>query len=505
MNYRPNPKEWVLRNTWMFPDPDGRRMHLFYLANRPGDHWEWVGHVVSEDLVHWQEQPAIQVRCPADSHDVGIIGTGMVFQGPDGEFLMSYTANFGTKRARIAFLHSRDLLAWEKRWPEPLLEAQPPHYNTAPEFAPNGQPAFRDAFVHRVTDGYEALICAESVTGQPAARGCVARYRNPDRCLQKWEPWPPLLGPGLAVMMEAPGYFEENGRHYVLWSNLSEMGPPRETATRRRVSGTFYAMSEAYEGPYLIPKDNLLIGAGDSASIQSYAGRTIRWRGERLLYHHLGAPSSSFAFPKRIMHEVDGTLYLGYWLGIEQIHSRQLSLPLDCIRTVARNIGAGTWSLTGEKSLHGTNRSGGSLVQLKTTVPADLHLRCRVTTDRAARVGVTLRDSSEERARHRGVAVQADLAHGEWQFGAPVHRWFSRIDPLETVRETPRAGQTWQLDLLVRDIYFEAYINGRWRFTRVIPDHAREGTIGFFVETGTARFEDIAAWELTPMDHRFSR
>jgi hypothetical protein len=91
----------------------------------------------------------------------------------------------------------------------------------------------------------------------------------------------------------------------------------------------------------------------------------------------------------------------------------------------------------------------------------------------------------------------------EWHFGAPIHHWFSRIDPIETIHESPQAGHAYQLDLLVRDIYFEAYVDGIWRFSRVVPHHARQGTIGFFVDAGTALFENIHAWKLEAMPHAF--
>jgi hypothetical protein len=147
--------------------------------------------------------------------------------------------------------------------------------------------------------------------------------------------------------------------------------------------------------------------------------------------------------------------------------------------------------------------AGGSLILLDEPVPGDYHLRCHVTAVSATKWGITLRDSAGEGAE-QGIAFQADLEHGEWQFGTPVHRWCSRIDPVEVIRTPPQRGQRYQVDLLLRDIYFEAYVDGIWLFTRVIPHCAREGRLGFFVHEGEARFEAIEAWQLEPMTNTYA-
>ena len=98
----------------MYPEPEGRRMHLFFLAHRTsGKPYDRVGHAVSEDLVHWQDLPTIPLRRPEDTDDAGSFGTGMVFASPTGGFLMSYTVNLDGPHQGISFLHSRDLIHWE--------------------------------------------------------------------------------------------------------------------------------------------------------------------------------------------------------------------------------------------------------------------------------------------------------------------------------------------------------------------------------------------------------
>lgn len=509
MNYRPDQKKFYLWDTWMFVDPDGEKMHLFFLANEAGRPWEWVGHAVSRDLVHWEELPPIQVRRPKDTYDVCAIGTGMVFRSPDGRFMMSYTTNLDGPQQKIAFLHSTDLVRWDKIWQEPVIFAQAPYYETDGTRTPCKTPAFRDAFIHKRGEHYEALIGAHATEGPPLLRGCVARYRSADPELKKWEPLPPLAGPGVTMLMELPEYFSIGKKHYLTWCTGSGLGVSCETTRPACTTATFYAVADSYEGPYIPPADNLLIGAGNMLGIfaaQSYAGRNTVWRGERLLYHHLSWPEASFAFPKRILQNPDGTLKLGYWNGIEAIHKEEQTLNLRDVFVVGENIQAGNWKAFAPDGIKGTIDGGGSLALIPGELE-DIHLRCRVTLQSGTRFGVCVREPSSlpltGKKTPPGAALQGDLVFGEWQFGAPQHVWCGRIQPIETMRESPERNRSYVVDIIVRDIYFEAYVDDVWKFTRIIHEHNRCGCIGFFVENGSVVVQDIKAWKLEPMPHPF--
>jgi beta-fructofuranosidase len=505
MNYRPKADNLILWDTWMFRDPDGKRMHLFYLANLPKGHWEWVGHAVSEDLVHWEDMPNIQVRCPGDSYDVGVIGTGMVFEHRPGEYMMSYTAHLDSDRQQISFLHSNDLIKWEKKWPEPVFAAEPPYYETDKTRCISS-PAFRDAYIHKVGEHFEALVGANLTAGPVLLRGGIARYRSLNDQLDKWKALPQLIGPNITALMEVPEHFQLGSKHYLIWSTSSSLGVECDTPTRRSCSGTFYAVSDNYDGPYCIPEDNLLIGAG--GAIQSYVGRTIEWQGERLLYHHMAGPYPSSGMPKRVIQNEDGTLKLGYWPGIESIHAEAIDIPLNKLDIQGENMGAGTWISTSSSSLTGSIDGGGSLA-LAGLEHQDIHLRCKVTAD-ATRFAVVLRDPGQFtdrenniRTTHAGLALQGDIKHGEWNFGKPCHSWCSHISPIETIYEAPLPNRTYQLDLIARDIYFEVYIDGIWKFTRIVSDKSPKGRVGFYVEAGSVRFDEIHAWQLEPMSQPY--
>lgn len=508
MNYRPSPSELELWDTWMFAEPDRQRMHLFFLANQPGKCWVWAGHAISSDLIHWETLPPVPLVRADDTVDIGqAMGTGMVFAAPNGEYMMSFTTNLGGPAQRIAFLHSRDLIHWDKRWHEPRIEAQGPYYETDDTQSVSRPPAFRDAFVHRIGDHYEALISAYATTGPALTRGCIARYKSTDADLRHWQPMPPLLGPGITSMMEVPEHFQLGDKHYLLWSNVFWIAGSTDTPSRPKCSGTFYAVADAYEGPYTVPADNLLIGS--SLSSQAYVTRAIQWNGEPLFYHHLWSPNTSLGLPKRIVQHADGTIHAGYWPGIEAMHTQPISLPLDRIQDQADHLCAGQWTVVGENSVTGSIDAGATLARIPVDLQ-DVHLRCDVTIDSPARFGIALRDPGLPKYRRegvshaiKGVAIQGDLRYKQWQIGAPEYFWTPRIDPDETLMQAPTPGRTYRMDLIVRDIYFEVYIDGLWTFTRLIHDRARTGGIGLFVEGGSARFENIHAWALEPMMHPY--
>lgn len=504
MNYRPKADNLSLWDTWMFNDLDGKRMHLYFLANRNNSGWEWVGHAISDDLIHWNDLPDIQVRRPDDTYDVGCVGTGMVFKSPSGEFMMSYTADLAGSRQRIAFLHSSDLINWEKRWQEPVIAAESPYYETDGAVCINATPAFRDAYIHKVNGRYEALVGAHTTKGPALLRGCIARYAADDDQLRQWVAMPPLIGPGVSSLMEVPEHFQIGDRHYVLWSNLSIFGVPRDTPARRACGGTFYAMADNYEGPYSAPENNLLIGS--SGLPQSYVGRTILWGGERLLYHHTFGPESSLGFPKRIIQQDDGTLALGYWPGLESTRTEALPLALDNLELTGENLKAGEWTSSAPGRLSGKVEGGGSAALLPGEYE-NVHIRCDVTAHSCARFGVILRDPGKmndvwgKDLTGFGVALQGDLKHNEWHFGKAAHCWASSIPAIETIHENLELGRTYRLDIIVRDIYFEAYVDGVWKFTRIINEHSSTGKIGFYVEDGAVSFDGICAWALEPMSN----
>ena len=60
----------------------------------------------------------------------------------------------------------------------------------------------------------------------------------------------------------------------------------------------------------------------------------------------------------------------------------------------------------------------------------------------------------------------------------------SCVNPIEHVLQSP--GRSCRVDILVRDIYCEIYIDGVWMFTYSAPNDLRVGRMGFLVDGGAA-------------------
>ena len=498
MNYRPDTTELRLWDTWVCFHEESSLYHLFYLACRPGGHWHWVGHAVSSDMVHWREVEPIRVNRPNDSYDVGVIGTGMVFPDGSGKYAMSVTFNLDGARQSIGFLVSDDLYHWEKKWPEPRIFADGTFYEDNPARSFCQGPAFRDAFVFQREGTFHALIAAQAAREDSIDRGVVAEYVSED--LRDWQPRAPMLGPGITMLVEVPEHFELNGKHYLIYSTHSGLGVRVDTESRKICSGTFYALADRYEGPYRCPQDNMLIGAGEQSVVQSYVGR-IMWHQETpLLYHHINSSYPAFALPKRVLQESDGSLYGAVWdQAVEKLWGKELAPGLGTLGMKKFPETAGEAQVSGETlcvDAHDIITS----VFLDTPPLSDFHLRFQVRWADCQRFSVSLRCPGPEGDKACS-AWQADIENGVWQLGSMIYNWFGFFGPDERVKSDIQMNTPYRIDIIVRDVFVEIYVDERWMFTRNIEMYPRAGVIAFNVERGTAEVTGLEIHELEPMLH----
>ena len=262
----------LLWDTWIFPWEGA--YHLFYLRSIEKYRNDEIGHAVSGDLVHWEELPSIPTH-PGTN-------TGFVVRYRD-HFAMfhGYPIN-GEQQSRLIF--SDDLIHWNGFENEPILKAAAPYLHRDGKH--EGVVEWRDPSVTWREDwsAYEVLLTARLPRISPDNTGCcIARVRS--RNLEDWQIYPPVAVGGRRFFhMECTEYFELGGKHYVTFSTRSQRGLRIDTSTRDNVAGIFYMMSDSRDGTYVSPPNDLLVGAG-SGIWDSYAGRTLPWKGGRLLYH----------------------------------------------------------------------------------------------------------------------------------------------------------------------------------------------------------------------------
>ena len=181
--------------------------HIFYLrAGHGGTPW---AHVVSEDLVHWQELPdALPVGKP-DEPDGGSVFTGSVIEHA-GTFHIFYTGE-NPRHARnnehICHATSSDLIHWTKQ-PHDTFTADGTHYDNRHDND------FRDAFVFKNPDDglFWMLLCARDAKDKRPVTGVAV-----SRDLVTWEQREPLCD-GYRGTPECPDLFRIGETWYLIGS-----------------------------------------------------------------------------------------------------------------------------------------------------------------------------------------------------------------------------------------------------------------------------------------------
>jgi beta-fructofuranosidase len=237
----------------------GDELHLFHLTLPNHDA---VQHLVSEDGLSWRRLPAaIRTGDPGDADDDQI--WTMSVTEHDGRYYMLYTALSFSEAGRVqrnALATSDDLLHWEKFAGNPVAEADPRWYETAPDTA--GMVSWRDPKPVKIGETYHAMVCARENQGPFTRRGAIGVMTSPD--MQRWEVHPPLFTPRRWWDLECPQLFTVAGRWYLTAGIM-------EDRTQR------YWIADQPEGPWRVPAYG-----GVLAPLGHYAGRVCDWRGETI-------------------------------------------------------------------------------------------------------------------------------------------------------------------------------------------------------------------------------
>lgn len=201
---------------WM-NDPNGLiqwkgRYHLFYQYNPGGAfhgdiHW---GHAVSDDLVHWQDQP-VALRPTPGGLDEGGCWSGCIVNN-EGRPTLFYTA----VHPQVVCMATGDdeLVRWRRSEANPLIERPPADIDA-------GDPwHFRDPYVWKEGETWY-LIIGTQVIGKG---GAILLYRSDD--LLSWEYVGPLFAGDrrqhepfwTATMWECPNLLRLDNRDLLIVS-----------------------------------------------------------------------------------------------------------------------------------------------------------------------------------------------------------------------------------------------------------------------------------------------
>jgi len=471
-----------LWDTWLFPWQG--EVHLFHLETHE-TLWDHIGHAVSSDWVHWETRPSIPTAGASGQWNEQPTLTGMVVRHED-RFWM-FAGSIFEDRQVVGLMTSDDLDRWEPHPASPVMVPTGPHYMTEP-----GPPAFptvdwRDPCVRWDEAGqcFEALLCARLPRWDHADTGaCVARVRSRD--LVHWDALPPLAVGGKRFFnMEVPDLFCLGGRYYLLFSTISVGGLRIDTPNREAVKGTFYMTAEAPDGPYRLPEDPLLLGAGNGR-MDAYVGRTIPHEGGRLLYHQVAGPRTAFAMPKYIRQQEDGTLLLAYFEAMDGLETATILAETDEFDIANPAMGMGRWEERDGQRV-GTSEAVGTAVRLPASA-SDFHLQATLTARTPCRAGIAFH--CQDRA---GGAVALDFGRGEVQVGPAEPGLGLGIARAiaDRCRRDLQCGREYRVRLFVRAEFVECYLDDGWVFTTVLGDMPDRGAIYLWVEGGTAAFEGL--------------
>jgi beta-fructofuranosidase len=489
MLYHP-PAPAQLWDTWIFVE--NQQAHLFYL--RVSDttktrEWDSIGHVISDDLVHWQECESIVLRTDPPAWDSGPSLTGSTLKH-DGRYWMFY-GSLTDKLNKIGLLVSDDLMHWEKYSDDPVLLPMPPYQHQA-DIGPMSLVDWRDpaCYWHEELNCWEVLLCARQQNPDPQTTGaCIAKLLTKD--FKQYQALDPITVPKGFFNAEVPDYFQLGDWHYLLFSSFADGGGPCrfDTPTRYRPIGTWYMRSDHRDGPYELADDPFLVGSCNKR-LEAYVGRTMMWEGKRLLYHHMGMPDPAWALPKIIEQNQQGDLHLGYWSGLKQLH--QETRHIDAIpANICRDyVSTGDWHLDTDGWIVGQSHAITSSI-LFAEMYDDFELTCTVDAS-CARNAAVLFHMDRDPIVGKAVSIQ------------PKQRVIENNDVVWTIAHSLGLNlhddcllgegivdKPFELRMVVRGKYLDCYINDRWYLSNIFDEQPVKGRIGLSVQQGVARFRDL--------------
>jgi beta-fructofuranosidase len=494
MLYRPSGNR-TLWDTWLFEWDD--KYHLFFLESRQS-HNDYVGHAVSTNLIDWDEKPSIYTTGAPDKWNYRRTATGMVVRHDD-EFYMfvgGYDPEVKAGDVQVIGIYvSHDLDNWREFSGNPVSFPCVP-YSTKPEQGFFNIVDWRDPFIiwNEKDKCFHAYLCARMPGSNQANYGsAVAHLKSCD--LQTWEALPPIAVLKHFPNMEVPEIFEIDGLYYLTFSSNSLTGLKINTANRENVRGTFYMVSEYPDGPFRLPEDPLLIGAGNR-KLGAYVARSIESKNGRILYHQTGdlqITSPAWGIPKRIKKRFDGTLFLEYMPVVEELEIKIITESFaSCVYGKSR--GLGNWTKCADK-LSVEDLTAGSSCQIAEEI-RDFHFQCRVCSNSAAFCGILFRIKDDNLA----VALMLDFENQRIQIGKGIvpeiynsalalFGW--ECDIHESCRIKLEEEKSYHLRCIARSEFIEIYLDNVWVFTSCMPELNHCGNIACYIERGNAEFTDL--------------
>lgn len=482
----------TLWDSWML-EADGL-FHLFYLASNRSE--GRIGHAVGSDLLTWERRPDLVL--PFHPYTGMVVADGKRFILAIGEMLDAVQTT--------VFYESTDLEHWRPLRGAARLRPAGPWYLERPDQWRPLVP-WRDPFLyHSDEDGcWHAIVYAGRPEFGPDDTGATLAHAR-TRDFTSWQLLPPLDTPSNRFYhLEVPELVSIEGSHYLLFSTGSAYGIRWDTPGRRESVGTYYFKANSMEGPYELPADPLLVGAG-LGRMGPYVARTIKVGRHWMLYHHnrwhQDAWEGAWGFPKQLRQDHQRDLRAEFWPALYAL-TRPAAIYYP-------PVGGHPWRST----------AGGAAAQAQSMgtsfrlagEESDLILACRLCSASAQRCSVALRTSAS-----KGVLVTLDFAAGTLEIALshrhPIAGWGrdrtgfvpdsrARGDPhtLDRCEVALTFSVPHQLTVVARHECIEVYLENQWKLTTMLPTPmVSTGGIELVLERGAAEFSDISLHRFEPL------
>ena len=445
------------------------RYHLYYLEAPTGklDQPErgrtpWR-HVVSDDLVHWQDLGIVLPLGTRDEADPDGIWTGSVV-ARDGRIYIFYT---GGNRPRetpqtVCLATSTDGIVFTKDPRNPLFGPDLAHFEARD---------WRDPFVfwNEARGEYWMLLSGRVLGGAPGRRGVIVLCTSPD--LDAWTVHPePFYAPGNTWCMECPEMFELGGKWRLIYSRFSEQ------------AATIYREADGPDGPWRTPAYPALDGARWYAakSLTDDKGRRIAfgWVHDRRGFADAGEWlwGGDMCLPREIYAGPGDRLCVRVPQEIEDW--------LDRAEPLAVAPRQGDWAAGGVSA---PGAFGSADIALPEITPE----LCRLTLDVAVAdlrggVGLSLLAGP---AQIDGLALFIEAGSGKVTLGDIVSKEEADRAPEPHVVNwvAPRSDGAFRIDIYLRGNILEIFIDRQVALTHRTYRTAKLNPI-VYVEDGTATF-----------------
>jgi beta-fructofuranosidase len=440
--------------------------HVFYLEGQ-FDPYRRVrftpfNHLVSSDLVNWEELPvAIELGGP-DDVDMSL-GTGTVIAQDDQFYLLYCGRRFNPTRETVCLATSQDLIHWEKHPANPIL---------VPDGVTYAASDFRDLFPFwNPLKGLFSMLIASKLAapGMPRA-GCLALAESQD--LIHWDLKPPFYAPNTHSMaLECPDIFEALGRWHLIYSADSR---------------TFYRVAENLVGPW----KSVTPDTPDHYYRGIYAPKTLTDGQRRFLFGWIGTRAGDqdygdhqwggdMLIPRELVPLPGGELAEGC--------PREILDACDSIVEHDFDFRLGHWQKV-DGTVHG-KRSDGLAYAVLPNCPPNLLVEVSVNFAPGTQAaGICFHASADlsscytlrlEPGFHRSTVERWDLNAGPKKVMLLAER------PLEVIFSKPVF-----VKLFIDSDIIEVFVDDRSAMCCHGYDF-KTGELGFFVENGEAIFEQV--------------